>query len=178
MTIDPIALARDLLEQRRASEPTDATAMTLATADAAGRPSARIVLLKGIDPRGFVFFTNRESRKARELEERPSAALVLHWPQAAEQLRVEGRVERVSDAESDLYFATRPRGSQIGAWASSQSRPLESREVLLDRVREVEARFAGQPVPRPTFWGGYRLVPDRIYCIRPPSWHHASTTSP
>ena len=136
--------------------------MTLATADAAGRPSARIVLLKGIDPRGFVFFTNRESRKARELEERPFAALVLHWPKAAEQIRVEGRVERVSDAESDLYFATRPRGSQIGAWASSQSRPLESREALLNRVREAEARFAGQPVPRPPFWGGYRLVPDRI----------------
>ena len=162
MTTDPIALARDLLAQRRTTEPTDATAMTLATVDAAGRPSARMVLLKGIDDRGFVFFSNRESRKARELEQRPFAALVLHWPRAAEQLRVEGRVEQVSDAESDLYFATRPRGSQVGAWASSQSRPLESREALIKRVREVEARFAGEAVPRPPFWGGYRLVPDRI----------------
>jgi pyridoxamine 5'-phosphate oxidase len=162
MTTDPIALARELLAERRATEPTDATAMTLATADAAGRPSARMVLLKGIDDRGFVFFTNHESRKARELAENPFAALCLHWPRAAEQLRVEGRVERITDAESDLYFATRPRGSQIGAWASAQSAPLPSREALLDRVREVEARFAGRDVPRPPFWGGYRLVPDRI----------------
>ncbi len=162
MTTDPIAFARELLERRRASEPSDATAVTLATADAAGRPSARVVLLKDIDARGFVFFTNQESRKGRELDANPYAALCAHWPAAAEQLRAEGRVERVSDAESDVYFATRPRGSQIGAWASDQSEPLESREALIERVREVEARFAGRDVPRPPHWGGYRLIPERI----------------
>ncbi|WP_438022342.1 pyridoxamine 5'-phosphate oxidase [Sorangium sp. So ce233] len=159
---DPLVLARELLEQRQTSEPTDATAMTLATADASGRPSARMVLLKGIDDRGFVFFTNHGSRKAMDLEANPFAALCIHWAKAAEQIRVEGRVERISDAESDAYFATRPRGSQIGAWASRQSAPLPSRERLIERVREIEARFEGQPVPRPAFWGGYRVVPERI----------------
>lgn len=159
---DPLAFARDLLEQRKASEPTDATAVALATADASGRPAVRMVLLKGIDARGFVFYTNHESRKARDLAENPRAALCFHWATAAEQLRAEGQVERVSDAESDAYFASRPRGSQIGAWASQQSATLGSREELLDRVREVEERFAGKEVPRPPFWGGYRLLPERI----------------
>jgi pyridoxamine 5'-phosphate oxidase len=159
---DPLAFARELLEQRKASEPADATAVALATADATGRPAARMVLLKSIDARGFVFFTNHESRKARDLEENPRAALCFHWATAGEQLRVEGRVEPVTDAESDSYFASRPRGSQIGAWASRQSAPLASREELLGRVQEVEARFAGREVPRPPFWGGYRVVPDRI----------------
>ncbi|XXY51560.1 pyridoxamine 5'-phosphate oxidase [Sorangium sp. So ce269] len=159
---DPFVLARELLEQRQTTEPTDATAMTLATADASGRPSARMVLLKGIDDRGFVFFTNYFSRKAVELEANPFAALCIHWAKAAEQIRVEGRVERVTEAESDAYFATRPRGSQIGAWASRQSAPLPSREQLIERVREIEARFEGRPVPRPEFWGGYRVVPERI----------------
>ncbi|WP_437752070.1 pyridoxamine 5'-phosphate oxidase [Sorangium sp. So ce1389] len=159
---DPFVLARELLEQRQTTEPTDATAMTLATADASGRPSARMVLLKGIDDRGFVFFTNYGSRKAVELEANPFAALCIHWAKAAEQIRVEGRVERVTEAESDAYFATRPRGSQIGAWASRQSAPLPSREQLIERVREIEARFDGRPVPRPEFWGGYRVVPERI----------------
>ncbi|WP_437874599.1 pyridoxamine 5'-phosphate oxidase [Sorangium sp. So ce513] len=159
---DPLVLARELLEQRQTTEPTDATAMTLATADASGRPSARMVLLKGIDDRGFVFFTNYASRKAADLEANPFAALCIHWAKAAEQIRVEGRVERISDAESDAYFATRPRGSQIGAWASRQSAPLPSRERLIERVREIEARFEGRPVPRPAFWGGYRVVPERI----------------
>jgi pyridoxamine 5'-phosphate oxidase len=159
---DPFLLARELLEQRQATEPTDATAMTLATADASGRPSARMVLLKGIDERGFVFFTNYESRKSMDLAENPFAALCIHWAKAAEQIRVEGRIERVSDAESDAYFETRPRGSQIGAWASRQSAPLPSREALLERVREIERRFDGRPVPRPEFWGGYRVVPERI----------------
>ncbi|MGK3987580.1 pyridoxamine 5'-phosphate oxidase [Sorangium sp. So ce136] len=159
---DPFVLARELLEQRQTTEPTDATAMTLATADASGRPSARMVLLKGIDDRGFVFFTNYGSRKAAELEANPFAALCIHWAKAAEQIRVEGRVERVTEAESDAYFATRPRGSQIGAWASRQSAPLPSREQLIERVREIEARFEGRPVPRPEFWGGYRVVPERI----------------
>lgn len=159
---DPLALVRETLARRCHSEPTDATAMTLATVDSAGQPSARVVLLKGIDERGFVFFTNYTSRKAKDLAENPRAALCIHWAQAAEQVRVEGRVERVSDAESDAYFATRPRGSQIGAWASKQSAPLASRAELLSRVREIEARFEGQPVPRPEFWGGYRLVPERV----------------
>jgi pyridoxamine 5'-phosphate oxidase len=161
-TADPLALARELVALRQGTEATDANAMTLATADASGRPSARMVLLKDIDDRGFAFVTNLESRKARELEENPFAALCFHWPRAAEQLRVEGRVERASDAESDAWFAARPRASQIGAWASSQSAPLASRDALLARAREVEARFAGREVPRPPFWGGYRLVPDRI----------------
>jgi pyridoxamine 5'-phosphate oxidase len=159
---DPIAHARALLEERRRTEPTDATAAALATVDASGRPSARMVLLKGIDARGFVFFTNHGSRKAHDLAAKPVAALCLHWPRAAEQVRVEGRVERVSDAESDAYFASRPRGSQIGAWASRQSATLPSRDALLERVREIEARFEGRDVPRPEFWGGYRVVPDRI----------------
>ncbi|KYF82645.1 pyridoxine/pyridoxamine 5'-phosphate oxidase [Sorangium cellulosum] len=159
---DPFVLARELLEQRQTTEPTDATAMTLATADASGRPSARMVLLKGIDDRGFVFFTNHGSRKAAELAANPFAALCIHWAKAAEQIRVEGRVERVTEAESDAYFATRPRGSQIGAWASRQSAPLPSRERLIERVREIEDRFEGGPVPRPEFWGGYRVVPERI----------------
>ncbi|WP_437541596.1 pyridoxamine 5'-phosphate oxidase [Sorangium sp. So ce367] len=159
---DPFVIARELLEQRQTTEPTDATAMTLATADASGRPSARMVLLKGIDDRGFVFFTNYESRKSMDLEANPFAALCIHWAKAAEQIRVEGRIERVSDAESDAYFETRGRGSQIGAWASRQSAPLPSREALLDRVREIERRFEGRPVPRPEFWGGYRVVPERV----------------
>ncbi|WP_438014018.1 pyridoxamine 5'-phosphate oxidase [Sorangium sp. So ce315] len=159
---DPLVLARDLLEQRQTTEPTDATAMTLATVDPSGRPSARMVLLKGIDDRGFVFFTNYASRKAADLEANPFAALCIHWAKSAEQIRVEGRVERISDAESDAYFATRPRGSQIGAWASRQSAPLPSRERLIERVREIEARFDGRPVPRPAFWGGYRVVPERV----------------
>ncbi|WP_441292861.1 pyridoxamine 5'-phosphate oxidase [Sorangium sp. KYC3313] len=159
---DPFVLARELLEQRQTTEPTDATAMTLATADASGRPSARMVLLKGIDDRGFVFFTNYESRKSTDLAANPFAALCIHWAKAAEQIRVEGRIERVSDAESDAYFETRGRGSQIGAWASRQSAPLPSREALLERVREIERRFEGRPVPRPEFWGGYRVVPERV----------------
>jgi pyridoxamine 5'-phosphate oxidase len=146
----------------KARETSDATAMTLATADASGRPSARMVLLKGVDQRGFVFYTNRESRKARELDQVPFAALCIHWPVGEEQVRVEGRVERIADDESDAYFATRPRGSQIGAWASRQSQPLASREELEARIAELEERFAGEPVPRPPFWGGYRVVPDRI----------------
>ena len=158
---DPIGLFVAEFEKAKAREPFDATAVTLATTDERGRPSARMVLLKGVDARGFTFFTNRTSRKARELEQNPFAALCAHWPASLTQARVEGRVERVSDAESDAYFATRPRESQIGAWASRQSTPLGSREELEARVREIEARFP-DAVPRPPFWGGYRLAPDRI----------------
>ena len=140
----------------------DTAPAALATADASGRPSIRVVLLRTVDTRGFVFFTNYESRKARDLTANPRAALCQHWPTLEEQIRVEGRIERVSGAESDAYFAGRPRDSQVGAWASEQSRPLESRAVLEGRIRDVEARFAGEPGARPPFWGGYRVVPETI----------------
>ena len=138
-------------------------AMTLATATPQGRPSARMVLLKGVDDRGFEFFTNYGSRKAAELDANPFASLILHWAVLERQIRVEGSVVRMSKEESFEYFRTRPRGSRIGAWASEQSRPLEQRGELEARVKEMEARFAGSDdIPLPPFWGGYRLVPDRI----------------
>ncbi len=137
-------------------------AMTLATATPDGAPSARMVLLKDVDPDGFVFFTNYESRKARELEANPSAALCFHWANLERQVRIEGEVTRTTDEESWEYFRTRPRGSRIGAWASAQSRELEGREELEARVREAQARFEGEEVPLPPFWGGYRLRPRRI----------------
>jgi pyridoxamine 5'-phosphate oxidase len=158
---DPIARFLDALDHARNVEPHDPTAMTLATADARGRPSARMVLLKGVDARGFVFYTNRGSRKGRELAENAFAALVVHWPRLEQQVRIEGRVEQVSDEESDAYFATRPRSSQLGAWASDQSRALRSLEELDERMRQMEERFPSA-VPRPPFWGGYRVVPDQI----------------
>ena len=158
---DPIARFQALFEKAQAVEPHDATAMTLATADAEGRPSARVVLLKGVDARGFVFYTNRESRKGRDLAQNPVAALCIHWPASQQQVRVEGRIEQVCDAESDAYFATRPRESQLGAWASRQSEPLASREELEARVAELAARYP-EAVPRPPHWGGYRVVPARI----------------
>jgi len=158
---DPIALFLAAFEKAKLIEAHDATAMTLATADARGRPSARMVLLKGVDARGFTFFTNQKSRKARELDENPVAALCVHWPACEQQIRVEGTVLRVSDEESDAYFATRPRESQLGAWASQQSAPLASREELETRLRDLEVRHPGR-VPRPPFWGGYRVVPTAI----------------
>lgn len=136
------------------------TAVALSTVGAGGRPRSRMVLLKGYDARGLVFYTNYRSDKGRELARRPQVALLFHWPELGRQVRVEGRVSRVPGAESDAYFASRPRGSQVGAWASEQSAVLPSREHLEARVREFEARFAGSPVPRPPHWGGYRLVPD------------------
>jgi pyridoxamine 5'-phosphate oxidase len=148
--------------ERAASRQIDTAPAALATADAAGRPSVRMVLLRGVDERGFVFHTNYNSRKARELDENPHASLCVHWPAMEEQIRVEGRVERLDAAESDAYFADRPRGSQLGAWASDQSAPLATREQLEEEYRETERRYEGQPVPRPSFWGGYRLIPDRI----------------
>lgn len=159
---DPLALVLAALARAQGREPTDATAMTLATVAASGRPSARMVLLKGIDDRGFLFFTNFGSRKARELADNPHAALCLHWPAAEEQVRVEGSVERVDETTADAYFASRPRDSQLSAWSSRQSAPVASRADLEAQVREIEARFQGVPVPRPAFWGGFRLVPDRI----------------
>jgi pyridoxamine 5'-phosphate oxidase len=159
---DPIAAFREALERAAKREPVEATAVVLATATADGRPSARVVLLKGVDDRGFAFYTNFTSRKARELEANPRAALCVYWESLEQQVRVEGPVERVSDEEADAYFATRPRLSQIGAWASRQSEPLDSRARLLGRAAQAEARFLGRPVSRPPFWGGYRIVPGRI----------------
>jgi pyridoxamine 5'-phosphate oxidase len=147
---------------RAAAEGVDTAPAALATADRTGRPSVRIVLLRGVDERGFVFYTNYGSRKAREITENPVASLCQHWPTLEEQIRIDGPVELVDSAESDRYFAGRPRDSQIGAWASDQSAALESRAVLEARFAEVDARYAGQPVPRPPFWGGFRLVPDRM----------------
>ena len=138
------------------------TAMTLATVDAHGQPSARVVLLKGFDQQGFVFFSNYASRKAGELAGDARAALLFYWDQSLRQVRIEGRVERVSEPESDEYFATRPRASQIGAWASPQSAPLADRAALERRVAEFTARFGAEPVPRPPHWGGYRVVPMRF----------------
>ncbi len=137
-------------------------AMVLATATERGVPSARTVLLKGLDGGGFVFFTNYESRKGRELRENPFAALVFYWDALGRQVRVEGNVERIADAESDAYFRTRPLASRIGAWASPQSEAIESREALERRVAELAARFPGAEVPRPPFWGGFRLVPEAL----------------
>jgi len=159
---DPIALLRDLLERAAAAEGTSDVPMALATADATGAPSVRIVLLKGMDARGFVFFTNYGSQKARELDDNPRAALCFFWPSLVTQARAQGRVQRLDAAESDAYFATRPRDSQLAAWASRQSAPIGSREELITRFEAVAARFAGDPVPRPPFWGGYRLDADRI----------------
>jgi pyridoxamine 5'-phosphate oxidase len=138
------------------------TAMALATASAEGRPSARMVLLKGFDEQGFVFYTNLESRKARELEANPHAALCLFWQPLELQVRIEGPVQRVSDAEADEYYASRPRGSRIGAWASRQSQPLPSYAELMEAVHAYEAQFTGDAIPRPPYWSGFRLVPERI----------------
>ena len=159
---DPIRLFTETLARAAAASPFDATAAALATADADGRPSVRIVLVKSVDARGFVFHTNRESRKGRELSENPRAALCFHWPAIGEQVRVEGAVTLVPDSDSDAYFATRPRASQLGAWASRQSAELADRETLEAAVRDVERRYAGGDVPRPPFWGGYALAPERI----------------
>jgi pyridoxamine 5'-phosphate oxidase len=159
---DPIHRFATLFERAKKAVPVDPNAMVVATVGDDGRPSARVVLLKDFDARGFVFFTNYESRKGRELLAHPFAALCFHWAPLEEQVRVEGRVERVSDAEADAYFHSRARGSQVGAWASLQSRPLPSRDELDARVAEVEARHAGKEVPRPPNWSGFRVVPDRI----------------
>jgi len=147
---------------RAASQGVDTAPAALATADTSGRPSVRIVLLRRVDARGFVFYTNYGSRKARELTANPQASLVQHWPTLEEQIRIEGTVELADPAESDAYFASRPRDSQIGAWASDQSAELESRAILEAKFAEIDARYAGHPVPRPPFWGGFRLVPDRV----------------
>jgi len=156
---DPFVLFAAWLEQAAASEPRDPTAMTLATVDADGMPDARMVLLKGVDSRGFVFFTNMDSQKGRQLDAQPRAALVFHWKSLNKQVRVRGPSERVSEAEADAYFATRPKQAQIGAWASQQSRPLESRLAFEKAIAVYAAKYALGTVPRPPYWSGYRVVP-------------------
>lgn len=160
---DPITLFQQWMTDAESSEINDPNAMTLATIDPNGRPVARIVLLKGLDERGFVFFTNRESRKGQALNLTPYAALCFHWKTLTRQVRVEGKVVMIDDAESDDYYNSRPRGSRIGAWASRQSRPLDNRTTLADRVAELEKQYGENDViPRPPHWGGYRIIPDYI----------------
>lgn len=159
---DPIELFTSWFDAARGAGVLLPEAVALATASPEGVPSARMVLLKEVDARGFVFFTNYGSRKARELDDNPRAALCFHWAVLQRQVRVSGSVVRVDTDESAAYFATRPRGSQIGAWASKQSQPLQAREDLEHAVRELDERFGGQDVPLPPFWGGYRLEPEEI----------------
>jgi pyridoxamine 5'-phosphate oxidase len=162
---EPIDRFKRLLADARSVDPSvlpEPTAFALATVGDDGQPSARILLLKGVDARGFVFYTNYESRKGRELLAHPQAAMVFHWQPLERQVRVEGTVDRVTDAEADAYFASRARGSQIGAWASQQSRPMSDPADLETRVAELERHYEGQPVPRPPHWSGFRLVPNRI----------------
>jgi pyridoxamine 5'-phosphate oxidase len=159
---NPIEQFRGWFDEAIAANLHEPNAMTLATAAPDGRPSARVVLLKGFDERGFVFYTSYEGRKAKELEINPYCALVFYWGELERQVRVEGRVERIPDEESDAYFEGRPRGGQLGAWASEQSRPIKSRDALEERLRELEAEYEGREVPRPPFWGGYRVEPEVI----------------
>jgi pyridoxamine 5'-phosphate oxidase len=162
MTDDPHALFAAWLEDARGSEPNDPNAMAVATVGADGMPSVRMVLLKGHDARGFVFYTNQQSRKAGELTANPKAALLFHWKSRRRQVRIEGPVSLVADAEADAYFASRGRDSQLGAWASDQSRPLADRATFEARFEAEQARFEGRDVPRPPHWGGYRVTPARI----------------
>jgi pyridoxamine 5'-phosphate oxidase len=160
--VNPLGLVEEWYGEAVAAGLPEPNAMALATATADGAPSVRFVLLKGIDERGVEFYTNYESRKGRELAENPRAALALYWQAQQRQVRLEGRVEILGAEESDAYFATRARGSRIGAWASLQDRVIPDREWLHARVAEAEARFGDEDVPRPPYWGGYRLVPDAI----------------
>lgn len=160
VTPDPFVQFREWFKNAAAADLPEPNAMTLATATADGKPSARIVLLKGYDGRGFEFYTNYEGRKARDLESNPACALLFYWGELERQVRIEGRASRLSSEESDAYFASRPRGSRLGAWASEQSRPVTDRTVLEERVRELEAEYTDREIPRPSFWGGYRVEPD------------------
>jgi pyridoxamine 5'-phosphate oxidase len=162
LAADPLAQFQTWFDQAVAAGLPQPNAMTLATATAEGRPSARMVLLKGIDAEGFVFFTSYESRKADELVANPWAALVFFWVEFHRQVRVEGSVARIAALESDAYFASRPPGSQLGAWASHQSQVIGGRAPLEARMRDLEATYAGREVPRPPYWGGYRLMPSAI----------------
>lgn len=159
---DPIAQFARWFDDAATAKVADANAMTLATTGGDGAPSARVLLLKGFDSRGFVFFTNFNSRKGRELAANPRAAMVFYWPPLQRQVRIEGTVQKTSGHENEEYFHSRPREAQIGAWASHQSGQIESRTLLDARQKELETRFAGAAVPLPDFWGGYRLVPQSI----------------
>ena len=159
---DPIAQFRRWFDTAMGADLHEPNAMTLATATPEGRPSARIVLLKGFDERGFVFYTSYEGRKSEEIEANPRCALVFYWGELERQVRVEGGVSRIPEEESDEYFGSRPRGSQLGAWASEQSRPVEGRDALEERLRNLEAEYEGREVLRPPFWGGYRVEPEVI----------------
>jgi len=159
---NPFAHFEAWFEEARESENSDPNAMTLATADSHGRPSARMVLLKDFDETGFVFYTNLQSRKGGELSENPHVALLFHWKSLRRQVRIEGPATPVGDAEADEYFASRPRGSRIGAWASDQSRPMEGMFVLERRVAEFTAKFGIGEVPRPPHWSGFRIAPERM----------------
>ena len=158
----PFGRFQTWLDEAVELEPNDPTAMTLSTADSQGWPSSRMVLLKGFDESGFVFYSNLESRKGNDLAENPYAALLFHWKSLRRQVRVEGPVSRVSDEEADEYFASRPRGSRIGAWASDQSRPMEGMFVLEKRVAEYTAKFGLGKIERPPHWSGYRIAPERV----------------
>ena len=162
MASDPFQLFDEWFAEAKGSEPNDPEAMALATAGSDDRPSVRMVLLKGHGPDGFVFYTNEQSAKGRDLSENAQAALLFHWKTLRRQVRIEGRVERVSTEQADAYFATRSRDSQLGAWASDQSRPLDSRATFEQRFEDMKQRFQGQDVPRPPHWGGYRVVPHQI----------------
>ncbi|MBN8903592.1 MAG: pyridoxamine 5'-phosphate oxidase [Rhodospirillales bacterium 69-11] len=159
-SVDPFAKFATWFAEAEASEPKDPNAMTVVTATPDGKPSARTILLKGIDPRGFVFYTNKESRKAGELAANPQVFLLFYWKSLGRQVRIEGKVESVTDAEADAYYASRPRISRLGAWASQQSRPLDARATLERRLAEYEAEFSGDDIPRPAYWSGYRVLPE------------------
>ncbi|WP_323796555.1 pyridoxamine 5'-phosphate oxidase [Nisaea sp.] len=158
-TDNPFELFDGWLQAASETEPNDANAMTVATADADGRPSARILLLKGFDEQGFVFYSNMESQKGREIEVNPFVALCFHWKSVRRQVRVTGPVARVTDEEADAYFNSRPRGSRVGAWASQQSRPLADRPALMAAVENADSKYPGESVPRPPYWSGWRLTP-------------------
>jgi pyridoxamine 5'-phosphate oxidase len=159
---DPFAHFATWFAEAAASEPADPNAMTVVTTTLEGKPSARTILLKGADSRGFVFYTNKESRKAGELAANPNVFLLFYWKSLGRQIRIEGSVEHVTDAESDAYFATRARISRLGAWASRQSRPLDARATLERRLAEYDAMYPGEAIPRPPYWSGYRVLPERF----------------
>lgn len=162
MATDPFALFDQWFAEARAAEINDPEAMALATADEGGQPSVRMVLLKGHGPDGFIFYTNEQSAKGEQLAANPRASLLFHWKTLRRQVRIEGMVEQVPGAQADIYFASRVRDSQLGAWASDQSRPLDRRETFERRFEDAQRRFDGEDVPRPPHWGGYRVIPQQI----------------